>query len=375
MKIAVIGPFYPFRGGIAQFTSQMAQELSSSHELLCVNFSKLYPSLLFPGKTQYDKSKEFLHIINQRLLTPYNLFTFSKTAEAVISFAPDLVIFNYWIPFTAIAYQQVAKKIKQKTSAVIITVVHNLEAHEKWLLAENLTRCALRSSDYLVTLSQSVCRTAEKLFPAKKIIAAFHPNYLTYRKDAFDNEAARKALNITAEKVVLFFGYIKPYKGLDLLLKAFSILLEKKPQCHLLIVGEVYGSAKPYYKMIDQLNIDKKVTFLQHFVSNEDVEKYFMAADMVVLPYRQATQSGVAQIAFSMGLGVVVTPVGGLPEIVQNEKTGIVAASLKPDDIAEALVKYLELDSKKIKDYTRQESKRYSWQSFSELVLKQALEQ
>ena len=369
MKIAIVGPFYPFRGGIAQFSSQMAEELSETHELLCVNFIYQYPALIFPGKTQYDESSDFLEIPNQRLLTPYNPFTFAKTTKSIIDFKPDLVIFNYWIPFTAIAYNYVAKQIQKKIKTKVITIAHNLESHEKWLLAEKMTRHAMQFSDGIVTLSKAVQKDAEKLFPQKQIIPAFHPTYSFYKKGKFTRKSAKKALGFTDEKVVLFFGYIKQYKGLDLLLKSFPELFAKIPNTRLLIVGEVYGEAKQYYDLIDELKIKDKVTFVREFVPNEEVEKYFLAADVLALPYKQATQSGVAQIAFSFGKGVVVTPVGGLPEIVQEGKTGIVSASMSPSDLAAALSNYFQLDLGKIKKQTLLESDRFSWQGFCELIL------
>jgi glycosyltransferase involved in cell wall biosynthesis len=369
MKIAIVGPFYPFRGGIAQFTSQMAEELSKNNELLCVNFIQQYPSLIFPGKTQFDESSEFLEIPSKRLLTPYNPFTFSKTANSIINFKPDLVIFNYWIPFTAIAYNFVAKQICKKIRTRVISITHNLESHEKWLLAEKMTKHAMKFSDAIVTLSKAVQENAEKLFPQKQIISAFHPTYSFYKKGKITKELARKALGFTDEKIVLFFGYIKQYKGLGLLLKSFPELLEKLPNTRLLIVGEVYGDAKQYCDLIDKLKIKNKVTFIREFVPNEEVEKYFLAADVLALPYKQATQSGVAQIAFSFGKGVVVTPVGGLPEIVQEGKTGIVANSMDPKDLASALTEFFKLDKTEINRYTLEESDKLSWQSFCELIL------
>ena len=369
MKIAIVGPFYPFRGGIAQFTSQMAEELSKSHELFCVNFIKQYPTLIFPGKTQYDKSSDYIEIPNQRLLTPYNPFTYTKTAKSIIDFKPDMVIFNYWIPFTAIAYNYVAKQIRKKIEARIITITHNLESHEKWLMAEKITKHAMQFSDGIVTLSKVVQKDAERFFPQKHLFPAFHPTYSFYKKGKVTRESAKKALGFTDEKVVLFFGYIKKYKGLDLLLKSFPKLLEKIPNTRLLIVGEVYGEAKQYYDLIDELKIKDRVTFVREFVPNEEVEKYFLAADVLALPYKQATQSGVAQIAFSFGKGVVVTPVGGLPEIVQEGKTGIVSASMSPSDLAVALSKYFEMDIAEIKKYTLEESNKLSWKSFCEVIL------
>ncbi|MCF7792664.1 MAG: glycosyltransferase family 4 protein [Candidatus Cloacimonetes bacterium] len=369
MKIAIVGPIYPFRGGIAQFAAQLAEEISQHHEVFCLNFKKQYPNLIFPGKTQFDKSRDYIDIKSKRLLTPYNPFTFSISTSALIEFKPDLVIFNYWVPITSLAYNYISKQLKKKMNTKIITICHNLQSHEKWFFATKLQKTALNFSDEIVTLSSSVAQEAKKKFPGKKVLFGFHPAYSFYSKGKYTRREARKELGFrNNEKIILFFGYVKPYKGLDLLLKAFKFLHDKQQSVHLLIVGEVYGDAKQYEKIIQDEKIEDKVTFLQKFVTNENVEKYFKAADVLALPYLSATQSGVAQIAFTMGLGVVVTPVGGLPEIVKNDKIGRVSKSMKPQDFAEALYTFLQTDREEITKYTLVESSKYTWKEFIKLL-------
>ena len=175
-------------------------------------------------------------------------------------------------------------------------------------------------------------------------------------------------MGLESKKVILFFGYIKPYKGLDILIKSLPYVLEQIPDAHLLIVGEVYGNSRPYYDLINELDINDHVTFRRQFVPNEQVEIFFKASDVLALPYIHATQSGVAQIGFNMGLGAVVTPVGGLPEIITDKETGIVAHSTSPEDFALALKAFFRLGKKNIIETTGKENRKYSWDVFVKLI-------
>lgn len=369
MRIVIVGPVHPFRGGISQFTAHLFEVLSQRNEVLSINFKRQYPSFLFPGKTQYDRSNIFLQIPNERLLTPYNPFSFSSTAGRIIDYKPDLVIFNYWIPFMSIAYGIISRKIKQKQDIKILTIAHNLESHEKWVFSEKLMKYGMQYSDSIVTLSRSVYDEGKRIFPKKNITLGFHPTYTFYNNNRFNKQEAKEKMDLMGKKVILFFGYIKPYKGLDILINSLPFVLEQMPDAHLLIVGEVYGSSKPYYNLINKLKLNDKVTFRRQFVPNEEVEVFFKAADVLALPYKQATQSGVAQIAFDMGLGAVVTPVGGLPEIIEDKETGIVARSTTPQDFALAIKEFFKLEGNKITENVTKEHERYSWDNFVNLII------
>lgn len=368
-RYAVVGPVYPFRGGISQFTSHLAETLGKKSEILCINFWKQYPSLIFPGQSQYDRSNVFLQVPNERILTPYNPVTFGKTAKRILDFKPDQVFFSYWIPFMAYAYGMISKKIKKRSNNIVIkTIAHNLESHENWAFGDKLTRYAMKYSDSIITLSESVHEIGLKLFPDKDIILGFHPTYSFYNNNRFSKSEAKEKMGLKNKKVILFFGYIKPYKGLDILIKSLPYVLEQIPDAHLLIVGEVYGNSRPYYDLINELDINDHITFRRQFVPNEQVEIFFKASDVLALPYIHATQSGVAQIGFNMGLGAVVTPVGGLPEIITDKETGIVAHSTSPEDFALALKAFFRLGKKNIIETTGKENRKYSWDVFAKLV-------
>ncbi|MCK4653637.1 MAG: glycosyltransferase [Candidatus Cloacimonetes bacterium] len=369
MKIAFLGPAYPLRGGIAQFIALLAEEfIKNNHEVKIFSFRKQYPKLLFPGKKQIDENEKPPPFNIQPILTPYNSFTWIPTAKKIKQWQPDILILKYWIPFFAPAFGFVLFILKS-SNIKIIYLIDNIEFHEKWLFAKILTKFAFSKADKLVTLSKAVYKNAKEMFPKKNTILGFHPTYNCYNQNRFDKKTVKEKLGLNGKKVILFFGFIKPYKGLDILLYAFPKILEKIPNAHLLIVGETYGSSEKYYKIIKDLKFLKNIKFIEKFVQTGEVEIFFKAADVLALPYKQATQSGIAQIGFDMQLGAVATPVGGLPEIVIDKKTGIVAKSCSSDDFAQAVVDFFKLDEKKLKENIKIENRKYSWDRFAELVI------
>ena len=368
MRIGFLGPAYPLRGGIAQFIALLGKQLQVEHTVRIFSFKKQYPGILFPGKDQIDKSRKTVEIDIQPVLTPYNPFSWLPAALKIKGWNPDILILKYWIPFFAPAFGVVIILLKLFTKIKVIYLIDNIEFHEKWLFGNLLSGFALNKADELITLSDSVYKDTERLFPRKKIIRGFHPAYNCYDLGNYDKRSARKSLDLSTKKVVLFFGYIKPYKGLDLLLEAFPLILERLPDAHLLIVGEIYGEERIYDDLITRLA--PSVTFIKKFVTNEEVELYFKAADVLALPYRQATQSGVLQIAYDMELGAVATPVGGLPEMVLDGLTGKVATSVSKTSFANAVVEFFELDRKKLKENIKKENERYTWESFCRLITK-----
>ncbi len=366
MKIGFLGPAYPFRGGIAQFSKLLANEFEQNHEIKFFSFKKQYPKILFPGKEQIDHSENSSNFEIDEKLVPFNPTTWNATIKSIKKWGPDLLIINYWLPFFAPAFGYISRKMKGKTKIFYIT--HNIDFHEKWLFANRLTKYALKNADKIVTLSDSVFEDASALFPQKQIIAGFHPTYNCYNLQKFTKKSAKEKLNFADEKVILFFGYIKPYKGLDTLLKAFSLFLEKYPNSKLLIVGEVYGNSDEYYNLISKLDLEKKVIFVNRFVKDDEIELFFKAADVLALPYKQATQSGVLQIAYNMNLGAVATPIGGLPELVMHDKTGIVSESCSKKDFSKALIEYFSLEQKKVLQNIEKEKEKYAWNKFADLI-------
>jgi glycosyltransferase involved in cell wall biosynthesis len=367
MKIVIVGPFAPFRGGIAKFNEQLALQFSHTNELLLINFKQQYPKLLFPGKEQTEASRSF-SLLTERLLTPYNPFTFFSTFKKIKQFQPDLLIFPYWIPFFIPAFWVIRKGLKTTKTAIL---VHNFQSHEKWFLGNLLRRRFFRSANILISLSDFVNAQLRTAFPDKQITAGFHPVYDDLNQNRYTQETAKEKLQVADKKVLLFFGYIKAYKGVDTLISAFH-LLPKNQDYHLFIVGEVYGDEKEYLELIKKYNLEKQITFLNKFVTEPEIELFFKAADALVLPYQQASQSGVLQIATLFDLGVVVTPVGGLPELVNQFQLGIVSETTSAEAIAKALEEFFSLDKKMIHEGCDKVRDKYSWRSLAERIIEES---
>ncbi len=380
MKLAIIGPVHPFRGGIAYFSGCLYKELTKQgHQVLMINFSHQYPALLFPGKKQTEDNSCFRDVPSIRSLTPYNPFTYRKTCREILDFEPNLVIFCYFLPFFMPAYYSIQKKLNKKGYKTMI-LAHNIDFHEKWLMSRLLTKKLLNNTDHIMTLSKQVFSDAQDLVTNKgkradrsvNIIKGFHPLYDFHNQNRFDRKKAKELLGLQNKRVIFFFGYIKPYKGVDLLIKSFPLVKKKLPDTVLLIVGEVYGKSEIYEQLITQTGYASDVIFRDEYISSGDVELYYKGADVLVLPYRQATQSGVIQTAYVMDLGVVVTPVGGLPEMIIDGKTGIVANSACEDDIALAIEKFFALNNDKLKKNIAEQKTKYSWQNFVQLLLSES---
>jgi glycosyltransferase involved in cell wall biosynthesis len=369
MRICIVGPYPPFRGGIAQFNYYLAKQLQlRGHHTIIINFKKQYPKLLFPGEKQLTNDAETSDDIESyRVLTPYDPFSFRQSFEKIKRNRPDIVIFAYWIPFMAPAYTWIAKRLKKK-SITTAALLHNIQFHEKWPAGNYLSHSFLKQIDLIITLSDTVKRDVSCLISGKQMINAFHPLYKSFDNKRYDALSAKKELGLEKKEVLLFFGFIKPYKGLDILIEAFAKLSKEIENLHLLIVGEVYGSDRSYDEMITRYGLEDKCTFVKEFVPDNQIEKYFKAAKILVLPYRHATQSGVLQIAYSMKLGVVVTPVGSLPDMVDKGKTGMVAADTTPESLSEAIKSCLEIADDVIKKKIENKNKQYGWDSFVELL-------
>lgn len=371
MKIAFLGPAYPLRGGIAQFIAIMAKKFGEKHEVKIFSFIKQYPKILFPGKEQIDKSELQIPLNIEAVLTPYNPFTFFPTIKKIQKWQPDLLIIKYWIPFFAPAFGVIIRMLKIFTNIKIMIIVDNIDFHEKWILGEFLTKFALGKSDYFVTMSDSVQKSTIKIFPnkTKNIIKLFHPNYDFYQTNETNSQIFKKKLNLENCPVILFFGYIKPYKGLDILLKSMPLILAKLPNLKLLIAGEIYGDDSIYKSIIKELNIGKHLVFFDNYIANEEVHNFFDVADVVVLPYKTATQSGITQLAFSMNTPVIASDVGGLGEVVIHAENGFLFENGNISQLSDYIYRFFNESKKEIfVDKIISEKDKFSWDSFIEKI-------
>jgi len=339
-RIAIIGPAYPLRGGNALFTAHLYDCLRSDHDVYVVSYKRLYPSLLFPGKTQLNVSRDPVKSTPSRqLIDSIGPLSWRRTARWITapSRAPELIIFVWWNPFFGICCGMIARMLKRRTKAGIVFVAENVVSHENRFLDKFLTRFALSTADYFMVLSGVVAQRIQGIFPTVPLRQAALPMYGCYGERA-DGDSVRKTLGLT-KPTILFFGYVREYKGLRYLLRAMPEVLESI-DAELLIVGEFYEDRGAYDRLIAELNLGENVRIVADHVPDEAVAGYFAAADVVVLPYVSATQSGITQIAFAYGVPVISTNVGGLPEVVEDDHTGYIVEPRDEKALAAAIVRY-----------------------------------
>lgn len=367
MKIAFLGPAYPLRGGIAQFIAILADKLQKQgHEVKIFSFKKQYPKLLFPGKEQLENSKMVLDLPIESHLIPYNPCTFAKTIREIKVYEPDLLILKYWIPFFAPAFGYIINKLKKKLNLKVLYIIDNIDFHEKWVGGDLLTKYAFKKADYFITMSDSVSQSLFKLFPQLSQDKVFKLNHPTY-----DFYASQQKHSFEFKYNLLFFGYIKAYKGLDILLEAMPLVLEKMPQLKLTIAGEVYGDNTIYLDIIKKHQLEEVITFHDKYISNEEVKEYFLSADVCVLPYKHATQSGIIQLSYAFGVPVIASAVGGIPEVIREGKTGYLVPANDVQALAQAIIKfYQECDLQESFQHISHENAKYSWQPFLEVIEK-----
>lgn len=361
MKIAILSSFYPYRGGIAQFNANIFQELGKTHEVKAFNFKRQYPDLLFPGKTQYvDKEDTALKVESTSILDTANPYSYLQTARAIRSWEPDLLIMRYWMSYFAPSLGYVAGHQLKKTK--VISVLDNVIPHEQHFFDKPFTKYFLKSSDAFVVLSDSVGRDLLELKPSAKYISTPHPLY-NHFGEKYDREIAVEKIGIEkGKKNILFFGLIREYKGLDILIEAFSGLDES---FQLVIAGEPYGSFEKYRQLIDASPNRERIKLFNGYISDKEVPAFFSASDVCVLPYRSATQSGISAISLHFGLPMITTDVGGLREAIETPGTGIVVKNPDPGEIRDAIIDYFASDKRSF--YQRNienEKEKLSWKNF-----------
>lgn len=370
MKVIILGPAFPLRGGIADFNEALAESLQKEgHEVIIYSFNYQYPSFLFPGTSQKTGGKKPENLDIRSLLNSINPFTWFKTASSIISEKPDLVIVRYWIPFMAPALGTVAKKIRQKKIKVI-AITDNIIPHEKRPGDAILTGYFLRNCDGYVTMSKSVFDELDIFINTTNKILLPHPIYNIFGERLSKSEA-RKNIGIDInDKIILFFGFIRAYKGLNLLLDAMADNRIRERGIKLLIAGEFYEDKTTYLEKIKSLEIEQSIILHTEFIDKNKVRDYFCSADIIVQPYLNATQSGITQIAYSFGRPMLVTNVGGLAEIVADKRVGYVTEK-KPSAIADALCDFY--DNQREKEFSTNvdlDKERFSWTSFIDGLFK-----
>lgn len=360
MKIAFLGPAPPFRGGISLFASHLANEMArQGHEVCFFNFHRQYPSLLFPAGKQENDIEDGHQ--NLRILTPYLPHTWAKTAAAINSFKPDVTVVSWWLPFFAPAFGSIMRKIKHGKKLIL---AHNIEPHEEWFASRSLLRYVFSKADDILVLSNSCLLDLKRNLPsniARKARLGFHPIYDAYEGDTSKTNALPR---------ILFFGMIKPYKGLDVLLEAMPIIRVAIPDIRLVIAGTVYKDKTAFTEMIRQLDISANVETHFRYISDEEVAGFFRQSDLCILPYKSATQSGVISTSYSYDTPVVASDVGGLSEYIESGETGLLVPPQNAPALAAAVIRFYGSEMlKPMQESIKAYKKKNTWFELVRIVL------
>lgn len=367
MKIIIIGSAHPLRGGgISTFNERLATVLQQEgHDVSIHSFSLQYPSFLFPGKNQFTEEAAPSGLKINSSINSINPFNWLNVGRQIKKEQADLIIVRYWLPFMGPAFGTIIRGAKKNKKTRVISIVDNVIPHEKRPGDAAFTRYFLKSVDGFISMSHEVLRDLRTFEPDKPALFSPHPVYDNYG-DAINKDEARGKIGIpTTGKYLLFFGFIRKYKGLDILLEAMADQRIKDAGIKLIVAGEYYGDKEYYDNMIEKLQIRDRLFLFTDFIPNEEVKNYFCAADVVVQPYRTATQSGISQIAYHFEKPMIVTNVGGLPEIVPDNVVGFVTPVDK-NRIADAIIRFYEENKEQsFSANLKEEKKKYGWDYFT----------
>lgn len=344
MKITVIGPTYPFRGGIAHYTTLLTHHLRQRHEVRLISYLKQYPKWLYPGNTAMDPSPDSsaLQIDCDRVLTPMNPLTWLRTYRMIKNDAPDLLILQWWTPFWSPMLFLLTRMIHRRTRIRMLFLCHHIIAPDGGLFDWFLARRILWRGHAFIVMSEEDFALLRRALPWARIKGAALPPFDVFSHTAMPQAEARARLDLTPnEPVLLFFGFVRRYKGLRHLIRALPAIRERLP-ARLLVVGEFWEDERPYRDLVRELGLEDAVRFYNTYVPNEKLAVYFSAANVVVLPYLEATQSGVAQIAMGFEKPMIATSVGGMPETILDGQTGLIVPPADSDALSAALLRYFE---------------------------------
>lgn len=377
MRVSMIAPFPPYRGGISQFATCSWEALADAgHEVQALSFTRQYPGLLFPGTSQFESTPTATRTPVDRVIDSIGPWTWGRAANRIAAFEPDLVFFHHWMPFFAPAYGTIMGKVRKRRPSVrSIALVHNAIPHEPRPFDQRLNRWFLKRLNGYVVLSEEVERDLWALGLRQPVRRIHHPIYDRFGP-APSREEARDRLGIAPDTpLVLFFGYVRPYKGLSVLLEGIAEARRHLPELRLIVAGEFYEDEGKYRKIMSQLGIARAVDVRNEFLPDDEVATLFAACDVVAQPYLTATQSGVAQIAFHFERPMILTDVGGLAEIVQDGHAGLVVPPRDPDALAEAIERFFDQDlAAELTEGVRARKEDFSWDRLVDAVEELAAE-
>lgn len=348
MTLGILGPFPPFRGGIATFNVHLWLELNTRSRCLAWNYQRQYPKSIFPGHTQYDESRHPFDVPSEPVFDPFRPWHWPNGLNAIGRAKPRALIVAVWTPLFAPSLALFLSRLRRRTRIPLAAVCHNVQPHEGLPLGGFFQRRLLRTMDTVVVHCRRDLEELTDILPGKAVISLFHPLYEQFPGPAdLDRADARTRLDLpdTTHRLILFFGLIRPYKGLDVLLEAFRLLSDTDPDVRLIVSGEFYEKPERFEPLLSELVRSGRLILRDRFIPNEDVHLHFRAADLVVLPYRQATQSGIIPLAYQYGRGVVSTRVGGLDEMVADGESGFLVPPEDPVALADAIRRYFARQS------------------------------
>jgi len=367
-SIAIIGPAHPLRGGLTTFNHRLAKEFKDlGDDCVIYSFSLQYPSFLFPGTSQFTDEPAPENLTIHTIINSVNPLNWIKVGKRIAAAKHDIILVRFWIPFMGPALGTILRQVRKNKHTRIIGLADNVIPHEKRPGDTMFTKYFLGSCDAFITMSEKVMvdlRSIEKDKPAKLVA---HPLYDNFGEKVSKQEAREKLGISLDEKVILFFGFIRKYKGLDLLFDAMADERIKTSGIKLLVAGEFYEDEKGYEEQIDRLNIRSQLIMRTHFIPDREVLYYFCAADLVVQPYKNATQSGVTPLAYHFEKPMVVTNVGGLPAMVPDHKAGLVAEP-QPEAIASAILEFYALGEEFFIPHLRSEKQKLSWSKLADTI-------
>lgn len=368
LKIALVGLTYPFRGGIAHYTTLLCRALRERHDVRFFALYRQYPSLLFPGKTQMDESDDSFNIDHEATIDSINPVSWFRTASRIVDQRPDLIVVSWWHPFFAPAFGTIARLARRKGIPTCY-LCHNAVPHERSAIDKALLQYAFSAAPVFITHSKQDHDDLKALKPDAIVHQNPHPTYDVFATDEpLTPDEAKRRIGLAGKRLLLFFGFVREYKGLAHLLDAVRRLGADEGY-HLAIVGEFYDDKSKYQSALEELTSRGQITLVDRYVPNEEVAVYFTAADLVMVPYLSATQSGVIQIAYAFLKPVIATTVGGIPEVVTDGRTGYLVPPADADALASAAQRYFAEDRRE--QFEREiveENEKYSWDRMVETI-------
>ena len=362
-NIIIIGPAHPLRGGLASYNERLAKAfIDQGHHCEIYTFSLQYPGFLFPGTTQFssEPAPQYVNIhVDINSVNPLNWIRIGNKLKQI---KPDIIIVRYWLPFMGPCLGTILRKVKKNHHTKIICIADNIIPHEKRIGDTAFTNYFIKPIDAFITMSKKVLEDLKNIDASKKAKFVPHPLYDNFGEKISKQEARNKIGIEDDLKIILFFGFIRKYKGLDLLFEAIKLLKEKSAigNMKFLIAGEFYEDRKSYDEQIEKLDIKNELILRTDFIPDSEVKNYLCAADVVIQPYRNATQSGVTPLAYHFEIPMIVTNVGGLPSLVPDGKVGLIAEP-NAESIAQKIEEYFNLGSQHFTPSLLEEKKKYSW--------------